>query len=95
VLSRGLDHAPQILDLDAHPPLTREPDVGVRNELEVLSDARVRDPAEVVVEELLRRGPVLLGLIIEWSSSRFSLRSTAHTCQPFASLTMVFASGSK
>src|SRR5213078_1561758 len=46
---RRLDHAPQILDLDAHPPLTCEPNVRIRNELEVRRDARVGEPAEVVV----------------------------------------------
>ncbi len=58
---RRLDHAPQILDLDAHPPLTCEPNVRIRNELEVRRDARVGEPAEVVVEQLLIGGHSLLG----------------------------------
>ena len=83
------DDAPQVLDLDAHAPLARERDLGVRDQLEVSVTLGSVDEAEVVVEQLLRRGlPALARSSIEWSSSRFSRRSTAQTCQPFARATI-------
>ena len=39
--------------------------------------------------------PVFARLSAEWSSSRFSLRSTAQTCQPLALRAMSSASGAK
>ena len=39
--------------------------------------------------------PRLRAVEAEWSSSRFSLRSTAQTCQPFALRAMSSASGAK
>ena len=39
--------------------------------------------------------PVFARFRREWSSSRFSRRSTAQTCQPFALRTMSSASGAK
>src|SRR5262249_56167081 len=57
-------HAAQgVLCGRVHAPVTRERDVGVGDELEVLRDARVGDEAEVVVEQLLRGGLALLGLV--------------------------------
>ena len=52
-------------------------------ELEVLLDARVLQVAEVVVVQL-RRGRLacLNRFSSDWSSSRFSRRSTDQTCQP-------------
>ena len=61
-------------------------DLGVGNRREVVRDARVGELAEVVVEECLGvASPSFARSSIEWSSRRFSRRSTAHTCQPGAS----------
>jgi hypothetical protein len=46
------DDAPQVLDRDAHSPLARVADVVVGDQREVVGDARVGEPAEVVVEQL-------------------------------------------
>src|SRR6266540_2484572 len=56
-------HAVQVLDLDVHAPPARERDHGVGHRLEMVRDARVGEPAEVVVEELLRRRLPLLGQV--------------------------------
>ena len=58
-----LDDTPHVLDLDVHAPVACVGDVGVRDELEVLRDARVGDEAQVVVEQLLGGGLALLGLV--------------------------------
>jgi hypothetical protein len=62
-LLRPLDDAVQVLDLDVHAPVLRVGDVRVRDQLEVVRDARVGEPAEVVVEHALWRGLALLGLV--------------------------------
>ena len=55
------DDAPEVLDLRAHPPVAGEADLGIGDEPEVGAHARVLEVAEVVVEELPRRGLPRLG----------------------------------
>ena len=51
VLVRRLDDAVQVLHLDVETPAARVGDVGVGDQLEVVGHRRVREPAEVVVEQ--------------------------------------------
>ena len=60
----GLQHHPvQVLDLDLHPPASRERDLRVLDRLVVVGDARIREVAEVVVEQLVAVDHPLLGLV--------------------------------
>ena len=59
------------------------------------SDDGVDDPAQVVVVEFLRRTSPLCRSSTDWSSSRFSRRSTDHTCHPLVCSTTHLANGTK
>src|SRR5438094_327382 len=77
-------------------PCPLEGGVRIGMDREVGREVGFGEPAEVLVERLRIVGiPALARSSIEWSSSWFSLRSTAQTCQPFAFETTVFASGAK
>ena len=54
-LLRAQHDAAQVADLDVHAPLPRVADLAVRDQPHVRRDRAVLDPAEVVVEHLLRR----------------------------------------
>ena len=56
----GADHHVQVLDGDVHSPLLGEFDSRVRDGLIVMRDARILEVAEVVIEQLRRRGLALL-----------------------------------
>ena len=52
LLARRLDDPADVVDRDVHPPLARERHRALGHRLEVRADARVVEPAQVVVEQL-------------------------------------------
>ena len=93
--ARRADHVAQVADRHSHAPAARVRRVGHRREAR--RDRGVGERLEVVAEGVCagRLAGRRTGPSTEWSSSRFSRRSTDHTFQPGRRPTIARATGRK